>query len=373
MILDKSKIPHATSFFYDYYNSFDNIQEFMLFEKKNHMRNMSLNVLPGFGFDADFFNETDIHPNEMEFDFQSVKAKQFHEQLAIVYSAVNLHFPGARHMYLQVIEKNTKKIIGFLGLGSPVISIAPRNRMIGETGEPKRMNHNIYMGRNIVPVQPFGFNYLGGKLLTIMCCSHELRTRFSELYDINVRLFETTSLYGNTKGVSQYDGMKPFLRYKGDTDSNFAILLNNDIFNKACDWFRSQFGEDLVNTNATKTNYKMKAQSKMIAIIRNSMKKYGMDKERKDFEAIIDKSKSIMEQKRYYACNFGIDNVPEILRGETDEEIHGQNYDKHYLEYGIDWWRKKASKRWESLKKDGRLRTELELWTDMDSIKDIIR
>ena len=36
-------------------------------------------------------------------------------------------------------------------------------------------------------------------------------------------MFETTSLYGNSKSASQYDGMKPMLRYKGLTDSDFIL------------------------------------------------------------------------------------------------------------------------------------------------------
>ena len=51
-------------------------------------------------------------------------------------------------------------------------------------------------------------------------------------------MFETTSLYGSSKSSSQYDGMKPFLRYKGNTDSDFAPLINDDNFLKLNDWFK---------------------------------------------------------------------------------------------------------------------------------------
>ena len=61
----------------------------------------------------------------------------------------------------------------------------------------------------IVPTQPFGFNYLGGKLLAALCCSHEVREKLNKKYDMNLVMFETTSLYGNSKSASQYDGMKP--------------------------------------------------------------------------------------------------------------------------------------------------------------------
>ena len=40
---------------------------------------------------------------------------------------------------------------------------------------------------------------------------------------MNLVMFETTSLYGIVNHASQYDGMKPMLRYKGLTDSDFIL------------------------------------------------------------------------------------------------------------------------------------------------------
>ena len=59
----------------------------------------------------------------------------------------------------------------------------------------------------VIVLTAFGFNYLGGKLLVHLCCSHEVREKLNKKYDMNLVMFETTSLYGNSKS-SQYDGMK---------------------------------------------------------------------------------------------------------------------------------------------------------------------
>ena len=48
------------------------------------------------------------------------------------------------------------------------------------------------------------------------------------------------------------------------------------------------------------------------------------------------------------------------------------NYDRYSFDGVVEWWRNKASKRYESLKADGRLRTELETWNCADDIE-IIR
>ena len=107
------------------------------------------------------------------------------------------------------METNTKKIVGFIRFGSPTINCKPRNDWLGKPPELKRFNRHSIMGFIIVPTQPFGFNYLGGKLLALLCCSHEAREQLNSKYGSDICLFETTSLYGTTKSSSQYDGLKP--------------------------------------------------------------------------------------------------------------------------------------------------------------------
>ncbi len=50
--------------------------------------------------------------------------------------------------------------------------------------------------------------------------------------------------------------------------------------------------------------------------------------------------------------------------GLTADEVlrPGQNYDKFHFDHLVNWWKKKASNRYETLKSEGRLRTELETW-----------
>jgi hypothetical protein len=57
---------------------------------------------------------------------------------------------------------------------------------------------------------------------------------------------------------------------------------------------------------------------------------------------------------------------------KTDKLIHGENYHKHELANVVEWWKQKASNRYETLRSEGRLRTTLEVWTNDTNI-DIIR
>jgi hypothetical protein len=113
----------------------------------------------------------------------------------------------------------------------------------------------------------------------------------------------------------------------------------------------------------------MKRQTKMISIIRNSLQ----DKEKLElFNTTLASAFGITQKKRFYISDYGYSNIREVINGEQEELIRGQNWDKFYLENIISWWKKKATKRYEKLKEEGRFRDKVELWTEDDDIQ-IIR
>ena len=180
-----------------------------------------------------------------------------------------------------VKEKNTGMVVGMIRFGSPTINSRPRNEWLGkplDTLNPdvmRRFNQSVIMGFNIVPTQPFGFNYLGGKLLAAICCSHKVREALNKKYDSNICMFETTSLYGSSKSMSMYDGMKPILRFNGLTDSKLRTLINDENFRQLNDWFRERNdGEFLVPPDGSENS---EAQTKMVSIIKSSLKQHDED------------------------------------------------------------------------------------------------
>ena len=229
-------------------------------------------------------------------------------------------------------------------------------------------NRHAAMGFVIVPSQPFGYNYLGGKLLALMCVSHFARETLNEVFEKDIALFETTSLYGSTTSASQYDGLKPFMRYKGLTDSKFLPLLHDEVFHRLHDRFTALNNNTPLTDNKASSK-KMKRQSKMIRIIKNSLQ----DKEKLEhFNAVIDMAFGLTQKKRFYISDYGYANVKEVICEEHDKLIPGQNWDKFHLDNILAWWKRKASKRYETLKREGRFRTKVELWTEDDDIQ-IIR
>ena len=374
MILNKNDAFYAANVFTEYFSSFGRIDDYLRKVKLERMSDYPTS-LPGMGPEDDMFDDFSMHPNDMDFACREATTEIFVNYLEIVTShAVEASIPGIS-IKCVVYEKNTNKIVGFIRLGSPTINCRPRNEFLGKPLDTlnstvmKRFNDSCIMGFTIVPTQPFGFNYLGGKLLAAICCSHLTTDILNRKYGVPFCIFETTSLYGSSKSSSQYDGMKPFLRYKGNTDSDFAPLINDDNFHRLNDWFKARIGEPLFDPQAS--SRKLKTQTKMISIIKASLKGIDDNAYNKFCQTFID-AKGLTEKKRVYISDFGFDNVKEYINLETNELKKKENYDRYSFEGVCDWWKNKASKRYEALKADGRLRTEIEVWTNGDKI-DIIR
>lgn len=352
LILSSADAVYAADKFIDYYSQFNRIDDYLRFVKKDRISSRSGAL---FGVETEMFDAFHIHPNEMNIHIHTVDTNPksssrfnqwlYSETLNLTASnAVEEAIPGRTHKWI-VEETNTQKVLGVVRFGSPTINSKPRNDYFGEVLPLDVINNEFVMGFNIVPVQPFGYNYLGGKLLALLACSNELKKQFDEKYGTNLKYFETTSLYGTTKGMSMYDGLKPYLRHIGDTESNFLPLFHDDEFRDFFWWFNEKNGGERL-VPADKSSKKLKIQQKMIAIIRKSL----TDQEKlKEFNSIIEKAKSLTEKKRYYLSKFG-----------------------HEVDDVIEWWKRKASNRYEKLKKEDRVRTKLEIWepgSDLEIIR----
>ena len=372
MILCESDAIWAADQFIDYFGRFKTIEDYIRITKEAAVQAKSSSL---FSLKDEFF-KGDIHPEEMEFEvkfvgerFQNGLPQEYYiNLLTATSSAVIEHNIPGRELRWMVYEKNSQKIVGFIRFGSPVINSRPRNQWLGEPANLSLLNRHTCMGFAIVPSQPFGYNYLGGKLLALLCISHFAREEVSRVFEKEIALFETTSLYGSTTSASQYDGLKPFIRFRGLTDSKFLPLLHREAFHRLHDRFT------LLNNNTPLTDNrasskKMKRQTKMISIIRNSLK----DKEKlKEFNGVISNAFTLTQRKRFYTSDYGYGNIREVLLGKDEKLVRGPNWDKFHLDNIISWWKRKARKRYDTLRRDNRFRTEVELWTEDDDIQ-IIR
>ena len=222
-VIDKVPVDFANwaaDEFISYFQNFHTIEDYLRYAKKEAITSRS-GSFQDISLKDKFFNK-DIHPEDMDFEVKFI-GKRFQNSLPQEYfvnlltatsSAVIEHNIPGRELRWMVYEKNTNTIVGFIRFGSPTINSKPRNIWLGKQPDLSIFNRHAVMGFAIVPSQPFGYNYLGGKLLALMCVSHFARETLNKVFEKEIALFETTSLYGSTSSASQYDGLKPFIRFK---------------------------------------------------------------------------------------------------------------------------------------------------------------
>ena len=370
MILNKQDSVNVAMRMMKYFQDFNRIDDYFRARKIERVKDIPA-PLPGMSLEDDLFQNFDMHPEDMNFSVVQIPTKLFDTLLEKTASFSPDENPG-KTLKLVVKETTTNTIVGFIRYGSPLINSKPRNDYLGNIPDLDIFNKRAIMGFNIVPAQPFGFNYLGGKLLAAICCSHATRRMLNNKYDTKFCLFETTSLYGNLKGASMYDGMRPYLRYKGDTQSKFLLTLGEEIYPQLKEWFTDRNGgEELIHKGAS--SRKLKMQTKMVQVIKASLKEHDTTAYNM-FVTAMEKATGVTTQKRFYMSEYGYSNVREVLLGNTDTLVKADNYDRFELENVTKWWRKLATKRYNNIVADGRIRTNLEVWNadTMNSI-DIVR
>ena len=370
MILEKQDAVYAASKLIDYFSDFNRIDDYFRARKIERVKNIPT-PLPGFSLEDDMFQDYDMSPEDMDFKVVAILNKTYDAMIEKVASFSPDENPG-KTLKLVVQETNTNTIVGFIRFGSPLINSKPRNDYLGDVPDLDIFNKRAIMGFHIVAVQPFGFNCLGLKFLAAICCSHASRRMLNEKYDTEFCLFETTSLYGNIKGASAYDGMRPYLRYKGDTQSKFLLTLGEDIYPELKDWFTEKNGgEELIHKGAS--SRKLKMQTKMVGIVKASLKEFD-EKAYNLFCNSMNTASEVTTQKRFYSSEYGFSNTKDVLLGKTDKLEKAENFDRFELPEITKWWKKKATKRYNNIIADGRIRRELEVWNqDTMNRIDIIR
>lgn len=138
-------------------------------------------------------------------------------------STMNYSKGVGRNLKFYVREKGGNKILGLFELSSDFKNVGVRDRHIGWTlkDQNKRLIHTM-VGSTIVSVQPFGYNFLGGKLISSLVLSQDVRDIYFKKYGDKIVGITTTSLYGNEGKKTQYDDIKGWTRL-GETEGKTFI------------------------------------------------------------------------------------------------------------------------------------------------------
>jgi hypothetical protein len=145
-----------------------------------------------------------------------------------------------RNLNFIVRDKVTKKYLGVICISSDFLDLTPRDNYIGWSRELKTqgamINHTA-IGSTIVPLQPLGYNYVGGKLLALLCLATPIQELWEKLYGDKLVSITTTSLYGQAKpnGLSQYDGL-PYWQKMGFTAGSVSFEPKKETRYKIRQW-----------------------------------------------------------------------------------------------------------------------------------------
>jgi hypothetical protein len=150
-----------------------------------------------------------------------------------------------RNLFYTVIDGQTEKYLGVICISSDFLDLTPRDKAIGWPRDIKttgNMINHTAIGSTIVPLQPLGFNYMGGKLLALLCLSDTVQNDWKVRYGNTLVGVTTTSLYGNTKsnGLSQYDGLEHWNKM-GFSSGSVAFEPSRKTVNMVYDWVKENY------------------------------------------------------------------------------------------------------------------------------------
>ena len=264
--------------------------------------------------------------------------------------------PG-RNVKCYVKDRVSDKILGQICLGSDITSLGVRDKFIGWTKEDKfkkgKLN-NTTIATTIVSTQPFGYNFLGGKLIAALSTSPEIRAYWKKKYDNVLIAVGTTSLYGIH---SQYNAI-PHFKTLGESKGLISIKPDDSAYNPWHQWLKENKSEWYMQhiTEERERN------GKNMGLERNGPVS-GI--KQKIIQAIY-KELGIKGNAYNHGFQRGIyfaqmyENGNEFLCDKIEEKdlILKDKFQKGN-DYTIAWWKNKAIKRYEKLFDEKRIKPDV--------------
>ena len=238
-----------------------------------------------------------------------------------------------RNLNFIVKDNKTGKYLGIICISSDFLDLTPRDTAIGWNRELKThgMINHTGIGSTIVPTQPLGYNYVGGKLLSLLCLSDEVQKLWKKQYGDVLIGVTTTSLYGKTKvgGLSQYDGLD-YWNKMGFTAGSVSFEPEKDTRYLIRDWLKK---------NHTRKYFEWYFAKK------SSGQPYKRDHKNRSLQFVYSKMnipKNLIRTEHARGIYFSplYDNSYEFLRGEIKEEQLVKSFDTSY-EALVKIWKEK--------------------------------
>jgi hypothetical protein len=269
--------------------------------------------------------------------------------------------PG-RNVKIYVKDRVSNKILGQICLGSDITSLGVRDAFIGWTKEDKFKNGKLNctsIATTIVSTQPFGYNFLGGKLIAALATAPEIRDYWQKKYNNPLVGIGTTSLYGIH---SQYNGI-PHFKTLGESKGKISTKPDDKVYDPWHQWLKENRSEwykmhimDERERNGANMGYEKNGPVSGIKqkIIQAIFKELGIKGNAYDHG---------FQRGVYFAQMY--QNGNEFLQSKIEEKdlILNEKFAKGN-EYTIAWWKNKAIKRYTKLHDEGRIKPEVLFYVD---------
>jgi hypothetical protein len=253
-----------------------------------------------------------------------------------------------RNLHYLVRDRGTGKYLGVICITGDFIDLTPRDDYIGWEREYKTNSgklNNSCIGSTIVPLQPLGFNYTGGKLLALLCLSDDIQKQWKENYGDVLVSVTTTSLYGKSKtgGLSQYDRLTHWKKM-GFSSGSLSYELTKDTEREMLKYAEKHYNDRyfLLYVAKRENGQTLKRDH------RNRMRHFIYSK----LDIPKDIIRSDHQRGIYYAPLY--DNTREFLRGEIEEKDLVKSIDTSTKALTELWKTKYARKRITNLVNNGR-------------------
>ena len=253
--------------------------------------------------------------------------------------------PG-RNVKIFIKDRNTGKVLGLISLGSDITSLGVRDQFIGWTKEDKFTNgklNNTCIATTIVPTQPLGYNFVGGKLIAALCTSPEIRDHWKQKYDNVLIGVGTTSLYGIQ---SIYNGI-PHFKTLGESKGMISIKPDDKYYDVWHQYIKVKYPEKYekaINSTGPKQN----VLNMIFRELNIKTNHYNHGFKRGVFFS------QMYENGNQFLCS-KIEEQDLVMKNKI---LKGN-------EYSVNWWKDKAIKRYTTLFNDNKIKPEKLFYSDV--------
>jgi hypothetical protein len=263
--------------------------------------------------------------------------------------------PG-RFVKLLITDGNVDnpRYLGAVSISSDVIVITDRDNYIGWTADnklkDKRLVHSA-IGSCIMSTQPFGYNFLGGKLVAALITTSKTREIWKKLYDEELVGMTTTSLYGS---YSMYNSLKWWHKC-GSSTGKMMIKPDDSVYEVWHQWIKDNKSEQYNKAMTQKEGVSgpvTGAKTRVINMI---------------FQTLGIKSSDYThgyERGVYYSCFY--ENTKEFLQNKiTEKDLKLKELFKKDVQGVLDWWKPKAIERYKKLHGEGNIKSDILYYNKM--------